>query len=246
LKLRPDRADVILPASIVMHMITKEAKVKQIAIPNVGLKDGILLDIAQTVSRAPRPQRREQAWESALHMGRKYQFDEKHARLTAKLAAQIFEQTRPLHTLDESDLLLLELAALLHDIGHFINTVDHEKHGYYLLSANRLIGLTQREQSIVASLVLYHRKESPRRDDGFKSLSQKDRSIVNKLSALLRLADSLDVSHTSSVSDVTLLEKNSTWHIHLSGKGEMMLANWTLAKRKSLFEETFGIPLEVD
>jgi exopolyphosphatase/guanosine-5'-triphosphate,3'-diphosphate pyrophosphatase len=246
LKLRPDRADVILPASIVLHMIAEEAKVKQVAIPNVGLKDGILLDIAEELSRSPQPHRREQACESALHMGRKYQFDENHARLTAKLAARIFEQTQSLHGLDESDLLLLQMAALLHDIGQFINAVDHEKHGYYLLNANHLIGLTQREQNIVAHLVRYHRKDSPGNDDGFKTLPQKDRSIVNQLSALLRLADSLDVSHTNPISDVTLYEKKSAWHIHLSGKGDMMLVNWALAKRKSLFEEVFGVRLEID
>src|SRR4026209_813381 len=161
LKLRPDRADVILPASIVLHLIASEAGVKQIAIPNVGLKDGILLDIAEELAKSLRPQRREQVWESALHMGRKYQFDERHACLTAKLAARLFEQSKPLHNLDNSNLLLLEIGALLHDIGHFINTVDHDKHGYYLLSANRLIGLSQREQNIVANLVRYHRKQSP-------------------------------------------------------------------------------------
>ena len=247
LKLRPDRADVILPACIVLHMIASEAGVKQIAIPNVGLKDGILLDIAENLSRSPRPQRREQAWESALHMGRKYQFDEKHACLTAKLAARLFEQSKPLHDLDEGNLLLLEMASLLHDIGHFINTVDHEKHGYYLLSANRLIGLTVREQNIVANLVGYHRKQSPSTDDeNFKSLPQKDRSIVNKLSALLRLADSMDVSHANSVTDVTLRETKSGWCIQLSGGSDVMLANWALAKRKSLFEEVFGVNLEMD
>ncbi|MFT3890834.1 MAG: Ppx/GppA phosphatase family protein [Anaerolineales bacterium] len=244
-KLRPDRADVILPASIVLHMIAQEAKVKQIAIPNVGLKDGILLDIAEELSRSPRPHRGKQAWESALHMGRKYQFDEKHARLTAALAARIFEQTKPLHGLEDDDLLLLEMGALLHDIGHFINAVDHEKHGYYLLNANRLIGLTQREQNIVAAIVRYHRKESPG-DDGFKSLTQKDRFLVNKLTALLRLADSLDVSHTNPVTHVTLRGQKSNWYIHISGKGDLMLTHWALAKRKALFEEIFEIRLEIE
>ena len=94
LKLRADRADVILPASIVLHLIAREAGVKQIAIPHVGLKDGILLDIAEDLSKSLRLRRREQAWESALHMGRKYQFDEKHARLTSRLAARLFEQSK--------------------------------------------------------------------------------------------------------------------------------------------------------
>jgi exopolyphosphatase/guanosine-5'-triphosphate,3'-diphosphate pyrophosphatase len=247
LKLRADRADVILPASIVLHLIAGEAGVKQIAIPNVGLKDGILLDIAEDLSRLPRPRRREQAWESAIHMGRKYQFDEKHARLTARLAARLFEQSASLHDLEKENLLLLEISSLLHDIGHFINAVDHDKHGYYLLTNHRLIGLTLREQNIVANLIRYHRKQSPSTDDeNFKSLPQKDRLVVVKLSALLRLADSFDISHTSHVSDVTLKETKKGWHIRLLGRSDLMLEKWTLVKRKALFQEAFGARLELD
>lgn len=247
LKLRPDRADVILPASIVLHLIASKAGVKQIAIPNVGLKDGILLDIAEELSKSPRPQRNEQAWESALHLGRKYQFDEKHACLTAKLAARLFEQSKSLHNLNGSNQLLLEIAALLHDIGHFINTVDHDKHAYYLLSANHLIGLTLRQQNIVANLVRYHRKQSPSVDDeNFKSLPQQDRLSVTKLSTLLRLADSLDINHNGKVKDVHLKETKDGWRMQISSDSDLMLVKWALDKRKSLFREVFGVNLEID
>jgi exopolyphosphatase / guanosine-5'-triphosphate,3'-diphosphate pyrophosphatase len=247
LKLRADRADVILPASIVLHLIASEAKVKQIMIPNVGLKDGILQDIAEDLSKSLRPQRREQAWESALHMGRKYQFNESHARLTSRLAARLFEQSKSLHNLDDSNLLLLEIGALLHDIGHFISAVDHDQHGYYLLNATPLIGLSQREQKIVANLVRYHRRQSPSTDDeNFKTLPQKDRLIVTKLSTLLRLADSLDISHTGRVTDVTLRETGSVWKLKLAGKKDQLLVNWAFNKRKSQFREVFGANLEMD
>jgi exopolyphosphatase/guanosine-5'-triphosphate,3'-diphosphate pyrophosphatase len=247
LDLRPDRADVILPASIVLHLIAKEAGVKQIAIPNVGLKDGILLDLAEELSKRVRPHRRDQVWESALHLGRKYQFDERHARLTARLAARLFEQTRSLHDLNGDELLLLEMGSLLHDIGHFINTVDHDKHAFYLLNVTRLIGLNQREQNIVANLVRYHRKRNPStEDENFKSLSQKDRSIVLKLCAIMRLADSMDVSHATNVKDVILRENKSGWQMEIIGKDELMLEHWSIAKRKSLFQEVFGVNLELD
>ena len=128
-KLRPDRADVILAAAIVLHLIASQTNVPQIAIPNVGLKDGILIDLAKELSHTPRPERREQVLESALHLGCKYQFDEDHAGITAKLAVQLFLQSTSLHNLDKNYLLLLEVGALLHDLGHFINTIDHDKHG---------------------------------------------------------------------------------------------------------------------
>ncbi len=244
-KLRPDRADVILPAAIVLHLIANQARVKQIAIPNVGLKDGILLDIAQELSRTPRPQRREEVLESALHLGRKYQFDEEHAVLTSRLAAQLFLQSTTLHRLDEINLLLLEVGALLHDIGHFINTIDHDKHGHYLLKANHLIGLSEREQDIVANLVRYHRGKTPSTDeDSFKSLPQKDRLTVLKLSALLCLADGMDVSHTGRIPHVTLKQGKNSWQLNLSN--DLMLEKWALAKRKALFQEVFGVNLDTE
>ena len=247
LKLRPDRADVILPASIVLNRIASEAGVKQIMIPNVGLKDGLLLDIAEDLSKNLHLRRREQVWESALHIGRKYHFDERHARLASKLAARLFEQSKPLHQLDDDNVLLLEIGALLHDIGHFINPVDHDKHGYYLLSANRLLGLSQREQDIIANLVRYHRKQFPSMDDKrFKALPQKDRLIVIKLSVLLRLADSVDIGELENVSDVLLKEREAGWRMELSGRKDQLLVNWAFEKRKSQFREVFGVNLEMD
>ncbi len=211
-KLRPDRADVIVPASIVLHMIAQEAGVQQILVPHVGLKDGLLLEIADELSHHPRAGARDQAWESALHLGRKYRFDEKHGRLTARFAARLFEQSRELHRLGDDQLLSLEVAALLHDIGHFIHAVNHEEHGYYLLRANPLIGLTAQQQIIVANLIRYHRKQSPSNDrESFRSLSQTERCIVNKLTALLRLADAVDISHNDLVTDVKLENGESGW-----------------------------------
>ena len=159
----------------------------------------------------------------------------------------LFEQTRPLHNLDDENLLLLEMGSLLHDIGHFINSVDHDKHGYYLLNTNRLIGLAQREQNIVANLVRYHRQEFPStKDENLKSLSQKDHQIIRKLSALLRLADSIDMSHTGHVQDVKLKETKSGWQMKILGKNDMELEMWYLAKRKTLFQKVFGVNLNLE
>jgi len=247
-KLRPDRADVILPASIVLYLIAQKAEVKRILIPNVGLKDGVLLDIAAELSQRPQLQRRAQTWQSALYLGRKYRFDEQHALLTARLATRLFEQSKSLHHLSNNHLLLLEMSALLHDIGLFINPVDHEKHGFYLMMANRLIGLNDREQRIIANLIRYHGKQNPSNDDeNFKSLSTKDRNVVSKLSALLRLADSTDINSDQFVTDVRLKPNGSGWCIQaqVSGRTDPTLANWSLERRKQLFEEVFDVALYI-
>ncbi len=245
-KLRPDRADVILPAAIVLQLIAHEAHVRQVAIPGVGLKDGVLLEMADKLRLGPHPPHREQVWELAVQLGRKFDIDANHATLTARLARQLFDQSRSLHGLGEEERLLLEVGALLHDIGHFINTIDHDKHGYYILKANRLIGLNDHQQDVVANLVRYHRKAFPAPEDAnFKALPQKDRITVTKLSALLRLADGMDVSHANHVLSATLAEKKWVWQLSLHGKGDLMLEKWALDKRRVFFEEIFGVPLEI-
>jgi exopolyphosphatase/guanosine-5'-triphosphate,3'-diphosphate pyrophosphatase len=246
LKLRPDRADVILPAAIVLQLIARETGVKQIQIPNVGLKDGLLAVIADEMAKGPRLPKREQVWDSATRLGFKYAFDSEHATLVAKLAGQLFDQSKELHHLKEEERLLLEVGALLHDIGHFINTLDHDKHGYYILKANSLIGLNPRQQEMVANLVRYHRKFPPTIEDaGFKSLSPSDRLIVTKLSALIRLADGMDISHTRHVRNVSLAKKKKRWELNMEGKGDLLLERWGLNKRRALFQEIFGVELEI-
>ncbi|MBI5965651.1 MAG: Ppx/GppA family phosphatase [Chloroflexi bacterium] len=245
-KLKPDRADVILPASIVLQMIAHEAKIKEVTIPNVGLKDGVLWDMAYRLRESTRVSPREQVWTSALRLGEKYQFDAEHAQLVAHHAGKLFDQSYALHNLDEENKLLLEIGSLLHDIGHFINTVDHNKHSYYILKASPLIGLSEVQQSIVANVMLYHRKSMPSvGDDGFRALSPKERLVVIKLSALMRLADALDVSHTGRVKNIQLEQNKNTWKLKLRGNGDLMLEMWTLEKRLKLFQDVFGVKLEI-
>ncbi len=245
-KIRPDRADVILPAAIVLQLIAREAHARRVSIPGVGLKDGVLIELADQLRVGPHPPRRQQVWESALQLVRKYNVDANHAALTARLARQMFDQSRPLHKLGAEERLLLEVGALLHDIGHFISSVDHDKHGYYILQANRLIGLNEAQQEIVANLVRYHRKTGPTLDDpSFKSLPQRERITVAKLSAFLRLADGMDISHASRVLGASLTEKRKAWQLSVRGKGDLMLEKWALDKRRLLFEEVFGVPLQI-
>jgi len=64
---------------------------------------------------------RDQVVASALQLGRKYLFDEQHGTTVARLAVQLFDETRSLHNMNIESRLLLEVAALLHDIGNFVN-----------------------------------------------------------------------------------------------------------------------------
>ncbi|HEY5902739.1 MAG TPA: Ppx/GppA phosphatase family protein [Anaerolineales bacterium] len=245
LNLRPDRADVIVPAAMVLHMIVKEAGIKEIEIPGVGLKEGVLWEMAPLTLQGRLP-RREQIWLSATGLGQKYQFDGEHGARVARMARRIFDQTASLHELKQEHRILLEAASLLHDIGHFVNMLGHEKHGAYIVRNSPLVGLDPAGREVVAQLVAFHRKLPPStQDEDFKRLGAKDRQVVLKLCALLRLADATQISHTARVHNVTIREAEDCWQLHLHGEGEFLLEKWNLEKRKALFEDVFGVGLKV-
>jgi exopolyphosphatase / guanosine-5'-triphosphate,3'-diphosphate pyrophosphatase len=246
LGLRPDRADVILPAAILLKAVVDETHLPEVSIPHVSLKEGVLWDMAEETTPGTRLSRREQVWVSIQRLGSKYEMDEGHARHVVELAGSIFDQTRQLHALAPDYRLLLEAAAYLHDIGHFISTIDHDKHGYYILTANPLIGLTDEQQAMLATMVRFHRRQPPTLEDpAFRLLQQKDRLVVMKLLSILRIADGLDTNRSGRVKQVSLKNERSAWELDLSGEGDLLLEKWTADKRKNLFCELFGVTLEI-
>lgn len=57
LKLRSDRADVIIPAAFTVRELMIRLRAERILIPCVGLKEGVLLDIARELSQKRQPGR---------------------------------------------------------------------------------------------------------------------------------------------------------------------------------------------
>jgi hypothetical protein len=55
----------------------------------------------------------------------------------------------------------------------------------------------------------------------------------------------MDVSHANHVLSASLAEKKRVWQLSLRGKGDLMLEKWALDKRRVLFEEVFGVTLEI-
>ncbi len=246
LRLRPDRADVIVPASIILQHIVRVSGVKDVLVPKVGLKDGILLDMIGELYGEKKHAYRDQVLASALQVGRKYFFDEQHGANVARYAVQLFDQTRTIHNLTLEHRLILEVAALLHDIGNFISMTDHHKHSHYLLTATPVIGLSQSQMAILSNVARYHRKSFPKpAHDPFRVLSQKDRVLVSKLAAILRLADAMDNEHAGKVTSFAVEYRKPRMAIALKGDGDLLLEKWALMKKAEMFEEVFGVKVSV-
>lgn len=248
LKLREDRADVLLPAAVVYQRLAKLAGARAILVPGVGIKEGVLYDLAEAVTtRHAHEDRREQELVSALvAIGRRFHFDEPHARQVARHSLVLFDQLRDLHGLGASERRILHAAAWLHDIGAYVSYKRHHKHSMYLIAQCELPGFSASEVELVANISRYHRKSEPAPGhEEFARLKGADQRRVLALAALLRLADALDREHTGRIQGVTAELQPGKVVLRLEGKGDLLLERWALKRKAPMFEGVFERTIKV-
>jgi exopolyphosphatase/guanosine-5'-triphosphate,3'-diphosphate pyrophosphatase len=242
LGLREDRADVVLPAAMVYRRLAELCGASEIVVPHVGIKEGVLYDLANRLAshRDHEDRQARDVLAGALTIGRKYLFDEAHSRHVAELALAIFDQTRSLHGLGSSDRHLLQAAAILHDIGQFVSYTSHHKHSLYLISNAELPNFSSREMRLIANVARYHRKAHPAPHHlPFATLRDDEQERVQRLAAILRLADSLDREHMQRVRQVTVRISSTEMTLLLEGTGALLLEGWSLKNKAQLFSKVF-------
>ena len=242
LGLREDRADVILPAAIVYDRVAELAGAERIRVPGVGVKEGVLLDLVEELTGGAGLGRRERiVREGARTLGRRYLFDESHALHVADLALSLFDQLSAVHGLDETDRVLLIACAVLHDIGQHISYRKHHKHSLYLILHSEIPGISPSELPLVALVARYHRRAEPSEDHYlFGALDAADRARVERIAAILRVADSLDREHLQRVGGVEARPGPETVELRLLGDGPFHLEQWALRKKGRFFTRVFG------
>jgi exopolyphosphatase/guanosine-5'-triphosphate,3'-diphosphate pyrophosphatase len=247
LGLRPDRADVIVPAALVYERVAALSGADRITVPGVGLKDGALIDLVEdlTTHQEHEDRKDRRAMEGALSLGRRYLFDEAHAAHVARLAGSLFDQLAPLHRMGAAERRVLLAAAVLHDVGIFVGHKKHHKHSLYLISQSEIPEFTPRETELIANLARYHRKGVPAaHHEAFTRLPAEDRDRVVKLASLLRIADALDREHLQAVTGVRARIARSRLTLELEGSGDLLLERWALRAKANLFTDTFGLEVE--
>jgi exopolyphosphatase/guanosine-5'-triphosphate,3'-diphosphate pyrophosphatase len=235
-------AESLAPALLAYAELIRLNQMDRLLVPRVSMRDGLVLQLASSIESGSSVFFPEQTIAAAINLARKYQADEKHGTTTAELAKSIFEATRAQHRMGERELLLLQVAAIVHDIGGFVAARGHHRHAYYLLTHSEIFGLSGVDLEIVANLARYHRRGGPQSDHpAYASLPRPARLVVNRLSAILRVADALDKGHNQRVRDPKISIAGDELRIEVEGVEDLALERLALDQKGGLFEEVFGL-----
>ena len=237
-------AETVAPALMSAAQAARALKVKEVHIAQATLRDGLLREMAMRDHRSAGFE--EQVLYSAQTLAARYGSDEAHARNVEAGALALFDELREEHQLGGHARLLLRCAALLHDIGLFVNARAHHKHSMYLILNSDLFGLTRHDMQIVATVSRYHRKALPSpAHPEFATLPQDDRMTVAKLSAILRVADSLERSHREAPRAMEFRREADRFVILLRDMEDLTMERLALKDKGNLFADVFGLVPEL-
>ena len=237
------RKDQIVAGALLMDELFRRLKIEQIALCRSALREGILVDYLtrhrpelEVRRDVPDPRRR-----AVVDLGRRCHWHRDHAEQVARLCLRLFDQLRPLHGLGRDVRDLVEYGALLHDIGRSIGQDRHHKHTRYLILNGALDPFTRDEVRAIACIARYHRRSFPTcRHRQFRSLPKRMRRVVRVGAALLRIADGLDRTNCSVVTDLSCRLRPARVSILAHSRGDSELEVWSAQARSKLFEHLFG------
>ncbi len=241
LKLTWTEAEGLFPALLILHLFMESTAADQLIVPDVSIREGVLLDFTIDPGHGIRKEFVRQVSGAALALGRKYRFDEAHATAVTHLALQLFDQLKDEHGLTDHARLLLEVAALTHDIGYFVRADGHHKHGQYIVENSEIFGLSRTDLSIVGNVIRFHRGATP--SPGRSSLGAlrwSQRMMVLKLAAILRVADALDRGHLQRIRNITIQKEESGLMIQCESLGDISTERHGLTIKGKMFEEIYG------
>lgn len=244
----PRRAEIIVAGAFVFSEMMAHYGLPSFQYSPLGLRDGLLAQMAADTDIGTRQHRQLEAEreDALISLGKRFNVDARHAAHVRDLGVQLFDSLRDLHGLPDAYENWIAAAAMLHELGNYVNRMGRHRHTWYLISSSELFGFTQYERYIIAAIARYMGKSRPsERDREVRNLRPSARELLHKAVVLLRIARALNQGRRAIVQKVRAREKGAEVILELRGKLGMDLEVWAAEKERAYFRDIFGRDLSV-
>lgn len=242
----PRRAEIIIAGAMVFAELMHLCELRSFRYLPLGLRDGLLAQMMAdyNASTAMRERVESERHDALLALAKHYGADLQFARRIRDLALQLFQRLKAVHQLPAEYEDWLEAAAMLHEVGAYINRSGRRRHTYYVISNSELFGYNPLQRRIIAAIARYVGKSLPSPNDRVMSILPGVHQIhVAKAVSLLRLARALDQGRRAAISSLTV-------RVHQDGRVRLLLHPrppegielelWAVEQEKVYFETVFG------
>jgi len=247
------RSEIIVAGALILLEAMTLLGVESLMIGERALREGVIVDWMLSHGLIEDRLRYQDSvrQRSVLKIAQKYQVNLDYSDRVANLALSLFNQTKGhLHNWGTEERELLWAAAILHNCGLYVSHSAHHKHSYYLIRNGELLGFAEAEIEVIANLARYHRKNAPKKKhESYSNLpSKKHRQLVNQLSAILRIAVTLDRRQIGAIQRVHCEYRRDVRELHLRLQASIpdddcALELWSLDYEKGVFEAEYAVKL---
>ncbi len=239
----PRRSEILVAGAEVYGELLEHLGLPGFRYSDLGLRDGILAQmLAERDARTSAHQQFERdRWDSVISTCRRYGVDPRQAEPVRAHAAQLFRDLQSLHQLPPEYRQWLEAAAMMRDVGKYINYQGHHRHTQYVIAGSELYGFTPQQRAIVSGIARYLGKSRPApQDRAFRYIALPEHEHVKRAVVLLRLAVALNQDRASDVLRVSVRAYPKRILLEVfPGRTGAELELWSLRKEADYFREVF-------
>jgi exopolyphosphatase/guanosine-5'-triphosphate,3'-diphosphate pyrophosphatase len=250
----PRRSEIITGGALVYAGLLERLGLKGFRYSPLGLRDGMLAQmLAEVDLRASVHQKIEsERWAGVLEVCRRYGIDQKKAEPVRLHVEQLFDSLAKVHELPPEYRMWLAAAAMMADVGKFMNHQGHHRHSQYIIANSEIFGFSPEQRTIVSAIARYMGKTRPNlrpesMDRVMRAVPAEEHTRVVRAIVLLRLALALNQDRASAVVGLrtSVYPKRVVLDI-VPGRGGAALEAWALKKEAGYFFEIFRRELFVE
>ena len=245
-------ASLLLPAVVVYKRVMEITGAKLFWLPGIRLCDGIAAEYGQEKKLLKLGHNFENdILAASRNMAKRYKCHASHNQILDTFSVDIFDAMRRFHGMSPRDKLLLRIAVYLHACGKFISIRNSNECAYNIIMSTEIIGLSHLEREIIANVVRYNIRdfdynrvqlEAQVYKDASGGLTANEITIkIAKLTAILRLANSMDRTHKQKISGCKIAVRDGELVITTDYQGDISMEKRSFVQKADFFEEIFGI-----
>jgi len=246
----PKRSEIIIGGAMVYAHLMERMELKSFRYSPLGLRDGMLEQmLAESDLRASVHKKMEsERWAGVLEVCRRYGVDQKKMDPVREHVVQLFDELARVHELPPEYRVWLESAAMMQDVGKYMNHQGHHRHTQYIIANSEIFGFSPEQRLLVSAIARYLGKSRPdAMDRVMRTVPVEEHSNVTRAVVLLRLAAALNQDRASAVVRMkpSVYPKRVVLDL-VPGRGGAELEAWSLKKEADYFREVFERDLVVE
>ncbi|MDD6571089.1 MAG: exopolyphosphatase [Thermoflexaceae bacterium] len=237
-----EHVGVLIPSSMIYKKVLDITGAQRIWVPNVKLCDGMVAEYAEKNKKIKFSKDfNNDILNASRVIAKRYMWNEEHVRFVEESSLGIFDATRKIHGLGKRERLLLQIAAILHECGKYINVSYPGDCSFSIIMRTEIIGISHMERVMVANIVKYNTENISFESLLMQGIGKNDAMTVIKLAAILRLSNALDKTHKQKCRNMKLKMNEKELIISVNTFEDMTIERGLFPDKTFLFEQAYGI-----